>query len=40
MDEVFVEEEPESYGLPPLKTEPGQVPQVSEPPAGGMAKPE
>jgi hypothetical protein len=39
MDEVFVEEEPESYALPPLKTEPGQPPQVAEPDAG-MAKPE
>jgi hypothetical protein len=32
MDEVAVEEEPESYGLPPLQGEPGNVPQVSEPP--------
>jgi len=33
MDEVAVEEEPESYGLPPMSSEPGGAPQVTEPPA-------
>jgi len=33
MDEVAVEEEPEAYGLPPLSSEPGGTPQVTEPPA-------
>ncbi len=31
MDEVAVEEEPESYGLPPMANEPGGTPQVAEP---------
>ncbi len=30
MDEVAVEEEPESYGLPPIANEPGGTPQVAE----------
>jgi hypothetical protein len=33
MDEVAVEEEPEPYGLPPMSSEPGGAPQVTEPPA-------
>jgi hypothetical protein len=37
MDEVAVDEEPETYGLPPLASEPGSVPQVNEskPPDAG-----
>lgn len=31
MDEVAVDEEAESYALPPLQTEPGSVPQVLDP---------
>lgn len=33
MDEVAVEEEPEAFGLPPMSSEPGGTPQVTEPPA-------
>jgi hypothetical protein len=33
IDEVAVEEEAEAYGLPPMTSEPGGIPQVTEPPA-------
>jgi hypothetical protein len=33
MHEVAVEEEPEAYGLPPMSSEPGGTPQVTEPPS-------